>query len=128
MDEAGATVTYAGLPTVKADLAQLTQVFKIIIANALRFRRNEPPRVHVSAESTSEGCQFSVHDNGIGIEREYLDCIFSMFKQLHGRHLYPGTGMGLAIAKKIVEGHGGRIWAESTPGRGSVFHFVIAMR
>ena len=125
IDEAGATVTHEQLPVVKADSAQLAQLFKIIISNAVKFRSNEPLRVHISAKSGNEEHQFSIRDNGIGIEQEYLDGIFSMFKRLHGKHVYAGSGMGLAIAKKIVEGHGGRIWAESAHGKGATFHFVM---
>jgi len=120
-----AIVTHDRLPIVRADVNQLTQVFQNLIGNAIKYRRDEPPRVHVSAEARDEECQFCVRDNGIGIKQEYLDRIFLIFRKLHRRDEYPGTGMGLAIAKKVVEVHGGRIWAESEYGKGSQFYFTI---
>ncbi len=123
--EGEAIVTVDALPTLPADGAQLTQLFQNLIGNALKYRRAEPPRIHVSAIRTDHLWEFSVHDNGIGIEPQYFERIFSLFQRLHTRAEYPGTGIGLAICKKIVERHSGRMWVESTPGVGSVFHFSI---
>ncbi|AFM26157.1 sensor histidine kinase [Desulfomonile tiedjei] len=125
IEESGATVTHDRLPAVKADLNQLAQAFQHLIGNAIKYRRDEPPRVHVSVVAEHKECQFCVHDNGIGIKQEYRDRIFSIFKRLHHNSEYPGTGIGLAIAKKVIEGHGGRIWVESEYGKGSRFYFTI---
>ena len=126
VDEAGATVTRGELPEVHADTGQLGQVFQNLIANALKFRRpEEAPRVHVSAQRGTAEWIFSVADNGIGISREFTERIFVLFQRLHSRAEYPGTGIGLAICKKVVERHGGRIWVESEPGAGTTFLFSI---
>jgi signal transduction histidine kinase len=125
--ESRARVTYDALPEVVADPAQLTELFKNLIANAVKFRRDEPPRVHVSAARADKTWIFSVRDNGIGIDPEHTGRIFQLFQRLHTQDRYPGTGIGLAICKKIVERHGGRIWVESMPGMGSVFHFTLAV-
>jgi chemotaxis family two-component system sensor kinase Cph1 len=127
IDEAGASVICDPLPTVNADAVQLERVFLNLISNAVKFRENAAPEVHVSASSGAGEWIFSVRDNGIGIEPQYLEQIFVIFKRLHGRDEYPGTGMGLAITKKIVERHGGRIWAESMPGSGTTFFFTLPM-
>jgi chemotaxis family two-component system sensor kinase Cph1 len=120
------------LPTVFADPVQLGQLFQNLIGNALKFNVSEPPQAHVSAELISgepQGIdpywQFAVTDNGIGIEDQYSERIFGAFQRLHTIAEYPGTGIGLAICKKIVEAHGGRIWLESTPGKGTTFYFTI---
>jgi PAS domain S-box-containing protein len=123
--EAGATVTHGPLPTVLGDASQLLQVLQNLIQNAVKFRRDEPPQIHVSAGKINNDWIFSVKDNGIGIESQYLDRIFVIFQRLHKRSRYDGTGMGLAIVKKVVERHGGRIWAESEPGVGTTFNFTI---
>jgi hypothetical protein len=125
IEESAAVVTKDTLPTLIADRTQLGQLFQNLIANGIKFRTKEPPRVHVSAVRKAEGIVFSVRDNGIGIESQYLDRIFLIFQRLHSRGEYPGTGIGLAICKKIVEGHGGRIWADSQPGKGSTFYFTL---
>jgi PAS domain S-box-containing protein len=126
--ETEGVVTHDALPTVVADRAQLADLFEHLIGNALKFRGVEPPRVHVSARRLSPGWTFSVSDNGIGIDPEHIDRLFTFFRRLHGRGQYPGLGAGLAISKKIVERHGGRIWVASEPGKGSTFHFSIPSR
>lgn len=109
-----------------ADGGQLSQVFQNLIVNALKFRRKEEgPYVRISAQRGSGEWVFSVADNGIGILPEYRDRIFVLFQRLHSRAEYPGTGIGLAICKKVVERHGGEIWFESEPGEGTTFHFSI---
>jgi light-regulated signal transduction histidine kinase (bacteriophytochrome) len=122
--ESDAVITSTGLPMVMGDDVQLTQVFQNLIANSIKYRRTARPEIHVSAEEMDGNWRFSVRDNGIGIEQKYWERIFGIFKRLHGREL-PGTGMGLAICKKIVERHGGRIWVESKPGEGSNFQFTL---
>jgi light-regulated signal transduction histidine kinase (bacteriophytochrome) len=123
--EAGATVTHDPLPTVTADAGQLGQLFLNLIGNAVKFRGQAPPRIHVTAERADGAWRFAVMDNGIGLDPQYADRIFVIFQRLHTRAEYPGTGIGLAICKKIVERHGGRIWVEATPGGGSTFVFTI---
>jgi PAS domain S-box-containing protein len=124
--EAGATVTVEALPTVKADAAQLAQVFTNLIGNALKYRRPDvPPEVRISAERTGRVWRFSVADNGIGIEAEYFGRIFVIFQRLHTREEFGGTGIGLAIVKRIIDRHGGKVWVESTPGEGTTFFFTL---
>jgi PAS domain S-box-containing protein len=125
VDESRASVTHDPLPTVQGDPGQLKHVFLNLIANALKFRGSEPPRVHISATRCDSAWRFSVRDNGIGIAPESFERIFVIFQRLHGPPDYPGTGIGLAIARKIVERHGGRIWVESEPGRGATFLFTL---
>jgi PAS domain S-box-containing protein len=124
--EESATITYDLLPVVQADPQQLRQVFQNLISNALKYRReDEPPRIRISAERTGDMWQFNIQDNGLGIEPQYFDRIFVIFQRLHTRDQYVGTGIGLAIVKRIVERQGGRIWVESEVDRGSTFHFTI---
>jgi PAS domain S-box-containing protein len=130
--EAGVTVVCDPLPTVLADPTQIRQLFQNLIANAIKFHGAEPPRMHISARETFEVSEtskvfweFAVRDNGIGIEPQYFERIFVIFQRLHSRSEYPGTEIGLAVCKKIVERHGGRIWVESAPGRGSTFYFTL---
>jgi PAS domain S-box-containing protein len=125
IEESGAVVTSGTLPTLRADPAWLDQVFRNLIGNALKFHGSEPPRVHVWAEAKDGEWIFGVRDNGIGIEPEYQERIFRIFERLHSRQSYPGTGMGLAICKRVVERHGGRMWVESEPGKGSTFYFTL---
>jgi PAS domain S-box-containing protein len=124
VEESNATVTHDALPTVLAVDTQLRQLFQNLVGNALKFRREDPPRVHVAATSGADAWTFSIADNGVGIERRFHDEVFMIFRRLHGRE-YAGTGIGLAVCKKIVEQHGGRIWLESEPGRGTTFHFTL---
>ena len=125
IDESRATITHDALPTLRADPIQITQVFQNLIGNAIKFRGTQPPRIHVSAELRQEEWLFSVRDNGIGIEPKNFERIFVIFQRLHTRQEYPGTGMGLAICKRIIERHGGRIWLESQPGQGTVFFLTL---
>jgi signal transduction histidine kinase len=126
IEENGVIVTRDPLPTVMADHPQLIQLFQNLIGNAIKFRGDEPPRVHVSASRNGNGWIFSVRDNGIGIAPEYAKRIFIIFQRLHSREKYAGTGIGLAICQKIVERHGGRIWVESELGKGATFYFTLA--
>jgi light-regulated signal transduction histidine kinase (bacteriophytochrome) len=125
IEENGALVTHDHLPTVLADRFQLGQLFQNLIGNAIKFRGNESPRVHISASRNGKGWVFSVRDNGIGISPEFNERIFIIFQRLHNREQYAGTGIGLAICKKIVERHGGHIWVESEVGKGSTFRFSL---
>ncbi len=125
IEEANGNVTSGPLPTVMGDETQLLQLFQNLIGNALKFRGPDPSRVHVSAERQNGQWLFRVADNGIGIEPQYAERIFVIFQRLHSRDKYPGTGIGLAICKKIVERHGGRIWVESQPGAGTTFCFLL---
>lgn len=102
----------------------MTQLFQNLISNSIKFRGEETPRIHVSAERNAEGWLFSVRDNGIGIDPQDAGRVFGMFKRLHGAEL-PGTGIGLALCKKVVERKGGRIWVESETGRGATFKFTV---
>ncbi len=125
IQETGAQVSRDPLPSVHGDAVQLSSLFQNLIGNALKFRKGEPPRVHVGVERAGRYWHFSVRDNGIGIAPQYFARIFGVFQRLHTRKEYPGTGIGLAICKKIVERHGGRIWVESAPGMGSTFYFSL---
>ena len=125
IQESGAVVSQSGLPTVMADRSQLVQLFQNLIGNAIKFHGDRPPEVAVEATSQDGGWLFRVRDNGIGIDHRHRDRIFAVFQQLHTRQQYPGTGIGLAICKKIVQRHGGRLGVESQPDKGSVFHFTI---
>jgi PAS domain S-box-containing protein len=126
IEENDAEVMHDSLPTVMADEGQLAQVFQNLITNAIKFRREGvPPQVHVSAEREGDEWVFSVADNGIGIAPEQVDRIFQVFQRLHTKDEYEGTGIGLALCRRIVERHGGRIWVESEPGEGSTFTFTL---
>jgi PAS domain S-box-containing protein len=123
--ETDANITHDPMPTVLAVHSQIVQLFQNLITNAIKFSKPDPPQIHVSAQSRGTEWTFSVRDNGIGIREDYFDRIFIMFKRLHDRTQFAGTGIGLAICKRIVERHHGRIWVESTPGRGSTFFFTL---
>lgn len=126
LEEAGAQVHRGPLPAVRAIAPQLSLLFQNLVGNAIKFRRKEGPvEIRVAAEPHGEGWLFRVEDNGIGIDAQYFERIFLIFQRLHTRRDYPGTGIGLALCKRIVERHGGRIWVESEPGRGTTFFFTL---
>jgi light-regulated signal transduction histidine kinase (bacteriophytochrome) len=129
IEESGAVVTYDPLPPLTTDGTQLAQVFQNLVGNAIKYHSDEVPNVHVSAAKTGGGeWIFSVRDNGLGIDPQYFDRIFILFQRLHGPTEFKGTGIGLAICKKMLEGLGGRIWVESQPERGSTFYFALPER
>lgn len=128
IESADGHVTFDGLPSIMAHESSLVQLFQNLIGNALKFRGEQPPRIHLSASQAGGEWVFSVRDNGIGIEPQYSQRIFMIFQRLHARDKYPGTGIGLSICKKIVETLGGRIWIESEPGQGSTFYFTVPIR
>jgi light-regulated signal transduction histidine kinase (bacteriophytochrome) len=125
IEEKGAKVTHDPLSSVKADGLQLERLLQNLIGNGLKYVKERAPKIHVSAKKQEKEWLFSIDDNGIGIAPEYKEKIFGIFQRLHTREEYPGTGIGLAVCKKIVERHGGRIWVESNPGEGSIFYFTI---
>lgn len=125
VQESGAVINHSPLPQLPADPVQLTQVFQNLIGNALKFHGKEAPRIDIGAERQASNWLFHVRDNGIGIESQQFERIFVIFQRLHTRAEYAGTGMGLAICKKIIERHGGRIWVESLPGMGATFFFTL---
>jgi len=126
--ESGAAVKHAQLPVLVADRSQLVQVFQNLIGNAIKFRGSEPPLIRVNAEIQEKEWLFSVADNGIGIAAEHRENVFVIFRRLHTHSEYPGSGIGLSICKKIIEQHGGRIWVDSEPGRGSIFQFTLPIK
>ncbi len=125
IEESGARVTYDDLPTILADPNQLNLLFQNLVANAIKYRREDPPEIRITAENQNEEWTFCIADNGIGFEPEQARRIFMIFQRLHTEEEFAGLGIGLAICKKIVERHGGRIWAESQPGQGSRFYFTL---
>lgn len=128
IEESGAVITREPLPGIWADATQLLQVFQNLLGNALKFRSAEPPAIHIGITRTTDAWEFAVRDNGIGIDPQYAKHIFAIFQRLHTRAEYPGTGIGLALCKKIIERHGGRIWVESELGQGATFFFTIPDR
>ena len=123
--ESGASVTFAGLPRVRMPAFELEHVFQNLIANAIRYRSSAPPRVNIDASRQGEEWVFSIQDNGIGIAPQYQTQIFDIFRRLHSQSEYLGTGMGLAICQRSLQRHGGKIWVESEPEKGSTFYFTI---
>lgn len=129
IEENKAQVTHDPLPTVTADASQMIQLFQNLMSNAIKFRKKgEPPHIHISARREKDEWVFSVQDNGIGISPEFKDRLFQIFQREHTAGEYPGTGIGLAVCRRIMERHGGQIWAESEPGKGSTFYFTIPVR
>jgi len=124
-EETGTTYQRGPLPTLDVDAAQIEQLFQNLFSNAVKFRRADPPRIEVSARHDRGRWQVCVVDNGIGIASKDRERVFGMFQRLHGSDDYPGTGIGLAICRGIVERHGGKIWVESAPGQGSAFCFSL---
>jgi signal transduction histidine kinase len=124
IEESGAAISHDPLPAVFSDRGLLRQLFQNLVGNAIKYRGEEPPRIHLAAQRSGEQWLFSVRDNGLGIEDRFQQSIFEPFRRLHGRGL-PGTGLGLAICARIVEGSGGRIWVQSQPGKGSIFFFTV---
>lgn len=125
IQETNTKITFDDLPMVRMDSVQLSQLFQNLVGNAIKFRSNGNPEIHIGAVRQDSSWRFSVADNGIGIEPQYAEKIFLIFQRLHTRDKYPGTGIGLAICKKIIERHGGEIWVESAIGRGSTFYFTV---
>lgn len=125
IEENGATITHSILPHVDADESQLVQLFQNLIGNAIKFRGGPPPAIHVASVKQDGFYLFSVRDNGIGIDSSHQEQVFQVFQRLHNRDKYPGTGIGLAICKRVIERHGGRIWVKSKPGKGSTFYFTL---
>jgi light-regulated signal transduction histidine kinase (bacteriophytochrome) len=124
IDENRASVRWSNLPTVQADQVRMVQLFQNLVANAIKYRREEAPSVEITAELRDKEWLFAVGDNGLGIPPEYAEHVFGIFKRLHG-NAYPGTGIGLAICQRIVETYGGRIWVEPVQGNGSKFCFTL---
>ncbi|MBL8013416.1 MAG: cyanobacterial phytochrome A, partial [Candidatus Omnitrophica bacterium] len=122
---AQATVNYKGLPQIFADEGQLAQVFQNLIGNSLKFRSENAPVIDIHSQLIEDEHIFSIKDNGIGIPKDYFIQIFDIFRRLHTEDEYPGTGIGLAICKKVIDNHGGRIWVESQFGHGATFYFTI---
>ena len=125
LEESGAEVTHDTLPEVEGDELQLVQLLQNLISNAIKFRATSSPKVHISSTEKEDEYEIAVRDNGIGIEPQYFERIFMVFQRLHDKGQYPGTGIGLAICKKVVDRHGGRMWVESAPGQGSRFLFTL---
>jgi light-regulated signal transduction histidine kinase (bacteriophytochrome) len=123
--DSGAEVTWDPLPSIMGDRSQLVQLMQNLIGNGLNYRGDQPPRIDISAKRSEAEWTFSVRDNGIGIDPKHHEQIFEIFKRLHDEKEYPGTGIGLAVCRRVVNRHGGRIWVESAPGRGSTFCFTI---
>lgn len=128
IEENNAIITHEPLPTIKGDAKLKVQLFQNIIGNALKYRSEKTPEIHISAKKENDHYLFSIKDNGIGMSQEHLKKIFTIFQRLHTHEEYEGTGIGLAIAQKIVHQQGGTIWAKSEPGKGSTFYFTIPIK
>jgi light-regulated signal transduction histidine kinase (bacteriophytochrome) len=128
LTESHARVTVDALPLVKADAGQLTQVFQNLVGNAIKFRGEQALEIHIGADKIEDGWRLWVRDNGMGIEPQYFERIFLLFQRLHTRSAFPGTGIGLALCKKIIERHGGKIWVESELNHGATFFFTLPER
>jgi light-regulated signal transduction histidine kinase (bacteriophytochrome) len=128
IQESKARIKIERLPTVQANPREINQLFQNLIGNGIKFRGKDTPRIEINAQSQQQQWLISVKDNGIGIESQYQDKIFQIFQRLHSLEEYPGTGVGLAICQKIVERHGGSIWVESQPNRGSTFYFTLPQK
>ena len=126
INENNAQITYDSLPIIQGDGNQIVRLFQNLIENAIKYRREDTPQIHISAEKKANKYIIKVKDNGIGIDPKHLERIFTIFKRLHPHDIYEGTGIGLAIAQKIVHQHGGEIWAESEPENGSTFYFTLS--
>ena len=127
IEENDADIEVGPLPRVQADRNQLEQLFQNIVSNAIKYRRDGPPEIEIGAESDAGWATFHVADNGIGMDPEHTDRVFDVFERLHTQEEYTGTGIGLALCKKIVERHDGDIWAESEPGEGTTFYFTLRL-
>jgi chemotaxis family two-component system sensor kinase Cph1 len=126
IEDTSAIVTCDPLPAVRGDAGQLLQLFQNLLGNAIKFHQpGQPPRVHVSARREEDQWTFTVADNGIGVPPQFHERIFEIFQRLHNRKKYPGTGIGLAVCRRVVERHKGRIWLESEAGRGTTFFFTL---
>jgi light-regulated signal transduction histidine kinase (bacteriophytochrome) len=123
--ETNTIVTNDDLPFCWCDEGQLARVFQNLIDNAIKFKGDTAPRIHISSKMEGDKIVISVQDNGIGIDPKYSDRVFTIFQRLHNKTDYPGTGIGLAICKRTIERHGGRIWFESEPGEGTTFYFTL---
>jgi light-regulated signal transduction histidine kinase (bacteriophytochrome) len=126
-EENNATITYDSLPSVMGDEKLLVKLFQNLIGNAIKYRSQEIPQIHINVKEEKNQYLFSVKDNGIGIDSEHLNRIFTIFQRLHTNEKYEGTGIGLAIVQKIVHQHGGQIWAESELGKGTTFYFTLPL-
>ena len=128
VEESGASITHDPMPTIEVDRGQMVRLFQNLIGNALKYRKpDEAPKIHINAEQTNREWLITIQDNGIGFDPQYASSIFAPFKRLHQAGDYPGTGVGLAICRRIVEAHGGRIWAESRAGEGAAFSFTLPL-
>jgi light-regulated signal transduction histidine kinase (bacteriophytochrome) len=125
LEETGGTIYSDRLPLVKGNKTQILQLFQNLIGNAFKYRTEKPPVITISCQEDNNSYKFSVTDNGIGIDPKFFQKIFIIFQRLHKREQYTGTGIGLAICKKIVDKHGGKIWVNSAPGHGSTFYFTV---
>ena len=125
IEENNAIITHDLLPTINVDEQLMVQLFQNLIGNAIKYRSQETPKIHISATKKKTNISFSIKDNGIGMSPKHLEKIFTIFQRLHTQEEYEGTGIGLAIAQKIVHQHGGQIWVESETGKGSTFYFTI---